>query len=343
MIALTEERTSKQISSSFLLLSLDQPTVVDTRSSIDRWLNRSASAGSSRREELFLEAQRAYRSYGLCPSASSTSALTSNHPDNECSQGFAVTEQGLDIGHLIIGYDPVKRTFAYNIVFTNDYEYFFQREGQLRCLIYGTGRKSSKCRDPSLNMVDPNELNPKHNMTWWRDPSMLYQHLKELIEVMNFEQRSKNRTELQPNEFYESYFSDQYLLSKPMQEKYLFPNDYRTKKSDCQNKSAVTFTPYLSTWISPQTKNIVLNATFFKHLKRGSKSPIEPICPSPIVQQGNSSKNMQLINYILRKIHRNSSLYRPETILRPILMNLLFEKTPANVNREGKSHHRATE
>ena len=320
-----------------LLRLLGQPQVVNNRPSIDRWLNRSNVVPSTRREELFLEAQRAYRSYGLCTSSSSTSALMTNHPDNECSQGFAVTQQGYDIGHLIIGYDTVKQTFAYNIVFTNDYEYFFQREGHSKCLIYGTGRRSSKCRDPSLNLSDPNESNPKHNMSWWRDPSMLYEYLKELIEMMNYDQRSENRTHAHPNELYEHYFSDQQLLSKSIQEKYLLNNPYRTKKMECQNKSSVTYTPYLSIWIAPQTKNISLNSTFFKQLKRGAKGSLEPICPSPIVQQGNDSKNMQLINYMLQKLSRNSSLYRPETILRPILLNLLFEKNSPSGSREGKT------
>jgi hypothetical protein len=200
--------------------------------------------------------------------------------------------------------------------------------------MYGTGRKSSKCRE--LNLIDPTEFNPKHNMTWWRDPSTLYEHLKELIEIMNYEHQLNNQTELNENNFYEKYFSDQYLLSKEIQEKYLFLNPIYLKKNDCQNKSTIVYTPYLSTWISPQTKNVYLNHTFFKQLKKENLEFHEPICSYPNMEEINTTQNIQLIDYIIKKANGNLTLYKPETILRPILLNLLFEKNPTMMNREGK-------
>ncbi|CAF2733356.1 unnamed protein product [Rotaria sp. Silwood2] len=150
----------------------------------------------------------------------------------------------------------------------------FLTESKLKCISYGTGRKSSKCYD--LNIIDPNELNPKHNMTWWRDPSTLYEHLKELIEIMNYEFELNNNTKLlnynnNNNNIYEKYFSDYYILSKEIQEKYLLNNYINIDKNDCLNKSTITYTPYLSTWISPQTKNIYLNYTFFKQVERDTQ------------------------------------------------------------------------
>jgi hypothetical protein len=203
-------------------------------------------------------------------------------------------------------------------------------------MIYGTGRKSSKCRNISL--IDPNEFNSKHNMTWWRDPSTLYEHLKELIEIMNYEKLQNNQTELNDdnNNLYEKYFSDQYILSKELQDKYLLNNNYiNFDKNDCKNKSNILFTPYLSTWISPQTKNIYLNYTFFKQLKKENLDLNEPICSYPNIEQINTTKTIQLIDYIIKKAKNNLNLYRSETILKPILLNLLFEKNPTMMNREG--------
>jgi hypothetical protein len=299
--------------------------MIDTRSSIDRWLNRSSLIPSTKREELINDAQRAYRLYGLCSASSIT---------GECSQGFAVTNQGHDIGHIIIIYNPLKEIFDYSFLFTNDYENIFLKESKLKCIMYGTGRKSSKCRE--LNLIDPTEFNPKHNMTWWRDPSTLYEHLKELIEIMNYEHQLNNQTESNENNFYEKYFSDQYLLSKEIQEKYLFLNPIYLKKNDCQNKSTIVYTPYLSTWISPQTKNVYLNHTFFKQLKKENLEFYEPTCSYPNMEEINTTQNIQLIDYIIKKANGNLTLYKPETILRPILLNLLFEKNPTMMNREGK-------
>ena len=317
-----------------LLYFLGQQSLVDNRSSINRWLNRSSDEATVKRDELLTDAQRAYYSYGLC--ASALSSLVHTHKNNECSQGFAVTQKGYDIGHLIIVYDHLKQTFDYTVVFTNDYEHFLQSEGQLKCIVYGTGRKSSKCRELGSSLVDPNEINPKHNMTWWRDPSTLYEHLKELMENMNYEQRLKNRTHAVQYDFYDHFFADPYILAKSLQEKYLFKNSLHFKKHDCQNKSSNTYTPYLSTWISPQTKNIFLNYTFFKQLNRLSRPLMEPICAAPIVEQRNNTKNVPLLAYVFQKINKNLTLYRPETILRPILLNLLFEKTPSTTNKEGR-------
>jgi len=201
-------------------------------------------------------------------------------------------------------------------------------------MIYGTGRKSSKCRD--LNIIDPNEFNPKHNMTWWHDPSTLYEHLKELMEIMNYENQLNNQTHLNENNIYEKYFSDHYILSKEIQEKYLLNNNINFEKNDCRNKSTIFYTPYLSTWISPQTKNIYLNYTFFKQLKKDIIEFNEPICLYPNIEQINITKNIQFIDYIIKKVNQNLTLYRSETILRPILLNLLFEKNPTMMNREGK-------
>jgi hypothetical protein len=174
-------------------------------------------------------------------------------------------------------------------------------------------------------------------MTWWRDPSTLYEHLKELIEIMNYEQQSTNQTELTNKKiFYEKYFSDHYILSKDIQEKYLLNNQIYFNKNDCFNKSSLTFTSYLSTWISPQTKNIFLNHTFFKQIKKENGPINEPICSYPIIEQINTTKNLQLIDYIIKKANRNLTLYKPETILRPILFNLLFEKNPNVINKEGR-------
>ncbi|CAF4440091.1 unnamed protein product, partial [Rotaria magnacalcarata] len=80
--------------------------LVDNRSSIDRWLNRSCSISSIKRVELLDGARRAYRSYGLC-SSSSAAEINNNHMNDECSQGYAVTNNGNDIGHIIIIYDHV--------------------------------------------------------------------------------------------------------------------------------------------------------------------------------------------------------------------------------------------
>jgi len=278
-----------------------------------------------KREELLNEAQRAYRSYGLC---------SNNHINHECSQGFAATNQGLDIGHIIIVYDSIKQVFHYSFIFTNDYEHIFVKESKLKCIIYGTGRKSSKCRD--LNLIDPSKYNPKHNMTWWRDPSTLYEHLKELIEIMNYEQQLDNQTQLNNKNFYEKYFSDYYILSKEIQEKYLLQQTIYLEEYNCQNSSLITFTPYLSTWISPQTKNIYLNHTFFKQIKKENFQLDEPICSYPIMEQINVTKNIQFIDYIIKKANENLTLYRAETILRPILLNLIFEKNPTMMNKGGK-------
>jgi hypothetical protein len=325
---------SNRCNTDHVLYFLGQQSLVDNRSSIDRWLNRSSDEATVKRDELLTDAQRAYYSYGLC--ASALSSLVHTHKNNECSQGFAVTQKGYDIGHLIIVYDHLKLRFDYTVVFTNDYEHFLQSEGQLKCIVYGTGRKSTKCRELGSSLVDPNEVNPKHNMTWWRDPSTLYEHLKELMENMNYEQRLKNRTHAVQYDFYDHFFADQYILAKPLQEKYLFKNSLHFKKHDCQNKSSNTYTPYLSTWISPQTKNIFLNYTFFKQLNRLSRPLMEPICAAPIVEQRNNTKNVPLLAYVFQKINKNLTLYRSETILRPILLNLLFEKTPTNTNKEGR-------
>ncbi len=204
----------------------------------------------------------------------------------------------------------------------------------MQCMIYGTGRKSSKCRE--LTLTDPNEINPKHNMTWWRDPSTLYEHLKELIELMNYEQQINNQTDFNPNHYYEKYLSDQYIFSPDIQEKYLLKNPIHLKKTDCRNHSTVLYTPYLSTWISPQTKNIVLNHTFFKQLKKENAELNEPICSYPNITHRNTTKNIQLIDYIIKKANENLTLYRSETILRPIIYNLLFEKNPMINNKEGR-------
>ena len=195
--------------------------------------------------------------------------------NDECSQGFAITNQGTDIGHIIITYDNVKQTFDYSFIFTNEYNYIFLEENKLKCIIYGTGRKSSKCRH--LILMDPNELNPKHNMTWWRDPSTLYEHLKELIEIMNYENELNNHRQLNSSHIYEKYFSDHYLLSKEIQEKYLLMNPIYFDKNDCLNKSNITFTSYLTTWISPQIKNISLNYTFFKEIEKNNLEFNQPI------------------------------------------------------------------
>jgi len=311
-------------------LFLGHQSIIDNRSSIDRWLNRSCLIPSTKREELLNDARRAYRLYGLCSS--------DNFINDECSQGFILTNQGHDIGHIIIIYDNIKKLYSYTFLFTNDYENIFLKESKLKCMIYGTGRKSSKCRNISL--IDLNEYNPKHNMTWWRDPSTLYEHLKELIEIMNYEKLQNNQTELNNNNnnnLYEKYFSDQYILSKEFQDKYLLNNNNNINfdKNDCKNKSNILFTLYLSTWISPQTKNIYLNYTFFKQLKKDNFDLNEPICSYPNIEQINTTKNIQLIDYIIKKVKNNLNLYRSETILKPILLNLLFEKNPIMINREG--------
>ncbi|CAF0898291.1 unnamed protein product [Adineta steineri] len=301
-----------------------QQSNIDNRSSMDRWLNRSSSISSMKHEELFTDARRAYHLYGLC---------SNNHINNECSQGFAITKQGYDIGHIIINYDTNKKLFQYSFIFTNDYENMFLKDSKLKCIIYGTGRKSSKCRD--ITILDINELNPKHNMTWWRDPSTIYEHLKELIEIMDFEQQVINQTRLNNKNIYEKYFSDDYILSKEIQEKYLLKNSIDIDKHDCENISSIIYTPYLSTWISPQTKNIYLNNTFFKQLKKENLEFNEPICSYPIIEQINITKNMQLIDYIIKKANENLTLYRAETILKPILLNLIFEKNPTIMNKGG--------
>ncbi|CAF4611118.1 unnamed protein product [Rotaria sp. Silwood1] len=317
-----------------------QPTV-DNRSSINRWLNRSCLTSPIKREELLNDARRAYRSYGLCSSSStsSSSSLVNNnnnhHINDECSQGYAVTNYGTDIGHIIIIYDKLKQTFDYTFIFTNNYSDMFLKESKLKCIIYGTGRKSSKCYD--LNIIDPNEFNPKHNMTWWRDPSTLYEHLKELIEIMNYEYELNNHTQLlnynNHKNIYEKYFSDYYILSKEIQEKYLLNNYINIDKNDCVNKSTITYTPYLSTWISPQTKNIYLNYTFFKQIKKDNIELNQPLCLYPLIEQVNTTKNIQILDYIIKKANENLTLYRSETILRPILLNLLFEKNPTTMNK----------
>ena len=208
------------------------------------------------------------------------------------------------------------------------------KESKLKCFIYGTGRKSSKCRE--INLLDPNEINPKHNMTWWRDPSTLYEHLKELIELLNYNEHMNNQTDVNENKFYEKYFSDQYLLSKDLQDKYLLKNTIEFSKNDCDRNQTTIYTPYLSTWISPQTKNIQLNSTFFKFLKvhQVENEHQQPICSYPNIEKINSTKNLQLIDHILQQAKTNLTLYRSETILRPILLNLLFEKNPTLINRE---------
>ena len=298
---------------------------IDNRSSIDRWLNRTCFISSLKRDDLLNDARRAYHSYGLCSSSSII---------GECSQGFDATNQGHDIGHLIIIYDNIKQTFDYTFLFTNDYEHIFLKESKLKCFIYGTGRKSSKCRE--INLLDPNEINPKHNMTWWRDPSTLYEHLKELIELLNYNEHMNNQTDVNENKFYEKYFSDQYLLSKDLQDKYLLKNTIEFSKNDCDRNQTTIYTPYLSTWISPQTKNIQLNSTFFKFLKvhQVENEHQQPICSYPNIDKINSTKNLQLIDHILQQAKTNLTLYRSETILRPILLNLLFEKNPTLINRE---------
>ena len=271
---------------------------------------------------MLTDALRAYRHYGLCSSSLTT---------GECSQGFAVTNQGHDIGHILIIYDSSKQTFDYAFLFTNDYEQIFSKESKLKCIIYGTGRKSPKCRE--LILIDPNEFNPKHNMTWWRDPSTLYEHLKELIEMITYEQRANNQSE---EYFYDRYLSDQYLLSQDVQEKYLLNHPVHLNQNDCRNQSIVTYTPYLSTWISPQTKNISLNHTFFKQMKKENSLLSEPICAYPNIELMNVTDDIQLMDYVMKKVKENLNLYKPETILRPILINLLFEKHPSLANREGK-------
>ncbi|UJR27344.1 hypothetical protein I4U23_008637 [Adineta vaga] len=301
-----------------------QKSLGDNRSSIDRWLNRSSSILSLKREELIHDARRAYSRYGLC---------SNNHIHDECSQGFAVTNNGYDIGHIIITYDHLKKFFHYSLVFSTDYENIFGKEGQNKCLIFGTGRKSSKCRD--LNLLDPNDFHMKHNMTWWRDPSTIYEHLKELIEIMNYEQQFINQTYLYERNLYENHFSDQYLFSKDILDKYSPNNSIDFNETNCQNMSTITYTPYLSTWISPQTKHIVLNYTFFKELQSENVDLIEPICSHPIINQTDTSKNVRLIDYVIRKVNGNLTLYRAETILKPILLNLIFEKNPTILNKGG--------
>lgn len=307
-----------------LFCILAPQTMFDLRSLIDRWLNRSSSSSSIKREELLNDARRAYRLYNVCSSSSII---------GECSQGFAVTNEGDDIGHILISYDSVKQRFDYSFVFTNDYENLFLRESKWKCFIYGTGRKSSACRE--LTFIDPNEINPKHNMTWWRDPSTLYEHLKELIEMMNYDQQMNNRTDNHPKISYEKFLSDQYLFSEEIQEKYLLNHPMKWTEKDCRNRSNVIYAPYLSTWISPQTKNIYLNSTFFKQLKKENVNFNEPICSYPNVEEEkNSTRNIQMIDYIMKKVKKNLSLYKPETILKPILLNLLSEKIPSTINRE---------
>ena len=295
--------------------------MLDIRSSIDRWLNRSSSNSSNKRDELLNDARRAYRLYNVCSSSSII---------GECSQGFAVTNQGDDIGHILIVYDSIKQRFDYSFTFTNDYESLFLRESKSKCLIFGTGRKSSACRQ--VNFIDPNEFNPKHNMTWWRDPSTLYEHLNELIEMMNSNKQINNRTENHSKIFLEKYLSDLYLFSQDIQEKYLLLHQQPMvwTEKECRNRSTVTYTPYLSTWISPQTKNIQLNYTFFKQLKKENGMSNEPICSYPHIDEKNSTENIQMIDYIIKKVRDNLDLYKPEIILKPILFNILFEK----LNRE---------
>ncbi|CAF3559267.1 unnamed protein product [Rotaria sordida] len=317
-------------------------SIVDNRSSINRWLNRSCLISTMKRDELLNDAQRAYRLYGLCSSSliiNNNNINNNNRINDECSQGYAVTNYGNDIGHIIIIYDSLKQTFDYTFLFTNDYRNIFLKESKLKCIIYGTGRKSSKCYD--LNIIDPNELNSKHNMTWWRDPSTLYEHLKELIEIMNYEYELNNNTQLLNNNdndndnIYEKYFSDYYIFSKEIQEKYLLNNYINIDKNDCINKSLITYTPYLSTWISPQTKNIYLNYTFFKQIKKDNYELNQPICLYPFIEQINTTKNIQILDYIIKKANENLTLYRSETILKPILLNLLFEKNPTTMNKGG--------
>lgn len=306
-------------------LFLGQKTLIDNRSSIDRWLNRSCLISSIKRDELLNDARRAYLLYGLCSS--------NNLLNDECLQGFDVTNHGHDIGHIIINYDQNKQTFSYTFLFTNDYENLFIKENKLKCFIYGTGRKSSKCHD--FNLIDPNEINSKHNMTWWRDPSTLYEHLKELIEIMNYEKELNNQTKKSKQYFYQTYLSDQYIYSQEIQEKYwLNNNNIDFKINDCRNKSTLIYTPYLSTWISPQTKNIYLNYTFFKQLKKENLDLNEPICSYPNIEQINTSKSIQIIDYIIKKAEKNLTLYRAETILKPILFSLIFEKNPTKENDE---------
>lgn len=208
-------------------------------------------------------------------------------------------------------------------------------------MIYGTGRKSSKCNN--FKIMDPNIANPKHNMTWWRDPSTLYEHLKELIEIMNYENQLNNKTHADNHEnnsdnLHEKYLSDSYILSKDVQEKYLLNNDIHFNENDCLNKSTVTYTPYLSTWISPQTKNIQFNYTFFKQIKKENIESNQPICLYPVNEQINATKNNKIIDYIIKKANENLTLYRAETILKPILLNLLFEKNPSITNKGGKTY-----
>lgn len=210
----------------------------------------------------------------------------------------------------------------------------FLIDSKLKCIIYGTGRKSSKCRE--LNLIDPNEVNPKHNMTWWRDPSTLYEHLKEFIEIMNYESEFNNRTQLNFNKhLYERYFSDHYVLSKEIQEQYALNNSVHFDAKECVNKSTVTFTPYLSTWISPQTKNIYLNYTFFKQLNKDNLELNQPICQYPVIKHLNTTKDIEIIDYIIKKVSENLTLYRSETILKPVLISLLFDKNPTVLNKEG--------
>ncbi|CAF1042251.1 unnamed protein product [Adineta ricciae] len=304
-----------------------QRSLLDNRSSIDRWLNRSSSVSSPEREELINDARRAYRQYGLC---------SNNHIANECSQGFGVTNNGYDIGHVLIIYNDVMQSFYYSFVFSTDYENIFLKEGQSKCIIYGTGRKSSKCRN--LVTANPSILNSKHNMTWLRDPSTIYEHLKELIEIMSYQQQFENETHLYEKNAWEKYLSDQYLFSKDIQTKYLSNNSINFNRTNCQNVSAVTYKPYLSTWISPQTKNIFVNHTFFRQLRENTEM-IEPICSYPIINQTDTKKNLQLLDYIIQKANHNLTLYHAETILRPILFNLMFEKNPAITNKGGKFLH----
>lgn len=73
------------------------------------------------------------------------------------------------------------------------------------------------------------------------------------------------------NQFYEKYVSDQYLLSKGLQDEYLLAIRFYSifKKIDWKNQMEFrAYTPYLSTWILPQMENIQFNYPFFKDLKK---------------------------------------------------------------------------
>lgn len=79
-----------------------------------------------------------------------------------------------------------------------------------------------------LNIRDSYEINQKHNLTSWRDPSTLYEHHNEQM---------NNQSDINGNKFYEKYVSDQYLFSKDLQEEYLLksPIQYSRKSNEIQS------------------------------------------------------------------------------------------------------------